>query len=268
MTPAERQVAGMLRQELSRQHGLTARERKNFAEATAPIFGTPQNLVEFRAEMERLFAWDAVPLNQDKDRFSIYVLEVLRGLIQMSATASALPWLPYLAATNVAHAEYGETVGYGSAMNTADWKLLCQEVQRVPVAYLRTAFDEEDEVMPTTMEALCKSYHAGLAADYFRALPIEGKSLPDFGYTLDDALRLQAAGVATDMCTLVYFRKRAGRKNSAESTEHALMLSAAGVPWLYAYRLFEAGLAPEDVKVAHESGLPIEYAIAASSSAA
>lgn len=258
------QVASALRASLSRSDELTARDKKHLTEWLAPVFGTLEAFETFRNNTEKLFTWDA-PNADMRDHFELYSAEIITGLVAIAVKREQLPWLPFLAATAIGQSE-AEGFYYGRSV----WRALAEEVCAVPAEYFeRILYESDNEVMSGTMRALCAFYMNGLNADFVREVPIQGKELSDYGYTVEQARRLQDAGVSDEHCRLTFHRKmkRGRRGDTEEATADALLLWEAGVPWLYAHRLFQAGLEPAEVVAAHKADLPIEYAIAVVGSA-
>lgn len=258
-----RQVETTLRGFLHTERSIPARERKRLAEELAPAFGTPQGLEAFRRDLERLYSWDT-PNADERDYFELYAVNIISGLVALDATPEKLPWLPFLAATSVAHHEEA-----GFFYGRDGWRALAAEVCAVPVEYFgRVLYDSTNEVMSDTMRSLCVFYANGLNAEFVREVPIRGKELADYGYTIEQAKRLQDAGISADICNLTFYRKRKRGQGYAEDTEEAtvdaMALAAAGVPWLYAHDLFQAGLDPAETIAAHKADLPVEYAVAVS----
>lgn len=258
-----RQVESELRAALQSVRSIPVRQKKRLAEKLAPVFRTPQGLEAFRRDLARLFSWDT-PSNDERDHFELYASSIITGLVALDATPEKLPWLPFLAATSVAHHEEA-----GFFYGRDGWRALAAEVCSVPVEYLGgVLYDSTNEVMSDTMRSLCVFYATGLEAEFVREVPIRGMELPDYGYTIEQAKRLQDEGIPVNICALTFYRKRKrGRgysEESEEATEEAIALVRAGVPWLYAHKLFQAGLNPAETIAAHKAGLPVEYAVAAS----
>lgn len=254
------QVASSLKELLSKNAQQTVRVKKQLAEQLAPVFQTPENLETFRRDLERLFTWDESAVD-GQDRLSLYPAEVITSLVASGVTQEMLPWCPFLAATAIAQSEQDFFYGRHS------WRALAEKIHSVPAEYFeRVLYNGDNEVLDDTLSALVAFHEAGLLADFVREVDIQGKALSDYGYTIEQARRLQDAGVSPEHCRLTFHRKmkRGRRGNTEEAMWDALALWGADVPWLYAHRLFQAGLEPAEVVAAHGAELPVEYAVAAS----
>lgn len=226
----------------------------------ARLFGTVENLDDFRKTLDRLFEWDSVPVVPLKDRFAIYPQEILSGMQLTQVTRADLPYAPFLAASYIAHTENGdgETV-----YRTQDWQRLLADLRDIPLSYLERSFFDDEEIMPVTLARMVEAYRAGVTTKYFRKLPIQNKSFPgSLGFELDEALELQEAKVNPRYASIILFHYR---DSSAKATKWALRLKKAGVPFSYALALLHVGLTVREVREAYISELPEEYAVAMAS---
>lgn len=223
----------------------------------ARLFGTVENLDEFRKTLDRLFEWDSVPVVPLKDRFAIYPQEILTGMQWTQVTQADLPYAPFLAASYIAHTENGD----GETVYRAeDWQRLLADLRDTPLSYLERSFFDDEEIMPVTLARMVEAHRAGVTAKYFRKLPIQNKSFPgSLGFTLDEALELQRANVNPRYASIILYHYR---DSSEKATKWTVRLKKAGVPFIYASALLRAGLTAREVREAYLSELPKEYAVA------
>lgn len=214
------------------------------------IFGDLETFELFRTCLEQLFEHDGVPVRPSRDHFDIYPVEVLTVLTWVKPERQALPYAPYLAAAYISYTEARE-----ERISPDEWRALFRDLQEVPMEYLTVVLDGSDEVFPHTLTAVGDWRRQGLEAQYAAALTLQSKVLPDLGYTLDEALRLQAAGVEPLFANLVYYQAK------GSAVETALTLSKAGVPYGYAHAMLQAGIPCATIAEMHLFEVPLEYAL-------
>lgn len=252
----EKKVKAILKRDLKVQNA-QPHILSQFPDYGARLFGTVENLDTFRKTLDRLFEWDSVPVVPLKDRFAIYPQEILAGMQWSQVTREDLPYAPFLAASYIAHSENGdgETV-----YRTEDWRRLLTNLRSIPLSYLERSFFDDDEIMPVTLARMVEAHRAGVSAKYFRKLPIQNKLFPgSLGFELEEALRLQQEKVNPRYASIILYHYR---DSSEKAAKWAIRLKKAGVPFIYASALLRAGLTAREVREAHASELPEEYAVA------
>lgn len=178
--------------------------------------------------------------------------EALAGLEAAGVTPQTVEYAPYVSMAFV-------TDPMTSAQD--GWVTLLDDLRRVPVAYLEGAYTQRmpdggsnQEFLRTVVEC----WDRGLSESYAKTVPLYGlrtrAAFRQTGYKLEEALRLQGAGVAASFARMVF------QNVPDHPAECVLKLAEAGVSEGYATALLGSGLAAEDIITMHREGVPLEYA--------
>lgn len=224
--------------------------RKVLLQVAERVFGDLEHLRRFREKLTYLWSHDGLPTHPSRDHFSIYPVEILRVLNWVSPDRAGLPHAVYLASAYISHVEAQE-----EPYSPDEWRTMFRNLQKVPLEYLDGVFDGSDEIFPYTLEAVRAWWGSGLTATYAGGLTLRGKVLPDLGYTLEEALRLQEAEVDPPFANQVYYQAK------GPAVETALVLSKAGVPHGYAHAMLQAGIPYRTIAEMYLFQVPLEYAL-------